>query len=164
MKLDDIKSLGKNGLYFQISQGKTESAIRNVPLHPKIIELGFDNYINQLKASQETWLFPDLKHNSRHGPGHQFSKWWGDWMDKHDLSDPALTHHGWRHTWKRGARVSTVKEEVHNVISGHADGHSTGRDYGMGADVEDLVPAMEHIDFPTFPIHLLVDAASKKSS
>ena len=46
----------------------------------------------------EEWLFPDLDHHGKLGPGHEFSKWWGEWCDEHGLSDPSITHHSWRHT------------------------------------------------------------------
>ena len=72
-------------------------------------------------------------------------------MDKLGLTDPAITHHSWRHTWKRRARASTVKEEMHDVISGHKGLANVSRTYGEGADIEDLARAMALIEFPAFP-------------
>ena len=127
---------------------KTEAARRIIPLHPKLVELG---WLAHFKGLDGKWLFPDLDHASSHGPGHEFSKWWGIWMDEQGLTDPALTFHSFRHAWKRRARASDVKEEMHNVISGHK-GVGVGQDYGRGADIGPLVRDMALITFPEFPI------------
>ena len=127
---------------------KTESSSRIIPLHPEMVRLGWLNYVASIKGK---WLFGDLDHESTYGPGHEFSKWWGMWMDEQGLTDPALTFHSFRHAWKRRARASDVKEEMHNVISGHK-GYGVGQDYGRGADIGPLVKAMALITFPEFPL------------
>jgi integrase len=153
MPLADLKQTGKGTWYFDLTERevKTQTSKRQIPLHPHMEKIGFLGHVADLRTKGETWLFPDLDHRSRHGPGHDFSKWWGLWMDKHGLSDPAITHHSWRHTWKRRARASSVKEEMHDVISGHKGLASVSRTYGEGADIEDLARDMALIEFPAFP-------------
>ena len=126
---------------------KTETSRRLIPLHPKMIELGFLTYVEGLIGE---WLFPDLDHENPRGPGHEFSKWWGRWTSEVGFDDPALVFHSFRHTWKRRARSSDVKEEIHDVISGHK-GAGVGRTYGSGLDIHDLTQAMARITFPAFP-------------
>lgn len=152
MPLADVKESTSGVSYFDLTERalKNEGSQRVIPVHPKVIELGFLSYVARLKDEGGTWLFPELDHASKHGAGHSFSKWWGRWMDAHGLSDPAITHHSWRHTWKRAARASSVKEEMHDVISGHK-GKSVSRRYGEGADIEALARDMAKISFPSFP-------------
>jgi integrase len=154
MPLADLKKSPKGTWHFDLTERevKNESSKRQIPLHPHMLKIGFLDYVADLRAKGAAWLFPDLDHESRHGPGHQFSKWWGGWMDKHGLSDPAISHHSWRHTWKRRARASSVKEEMHDVISGHKGLASVSRTYGEGADIEDLARDMALIEFPAFPV------------
>lgn len=129
---------------------KTNQSERIVPLHPHMIGLGWLEYVAERRATGDQWLFPDLDHANRNGPGHEFSKWWGNWCNAHGLADPGLVYHSWRHTWKRRARQSPVKREMHDVISGHA-GVAVADDYGKGADIDALAREMALITFPKFP-------------
>jgi integrase len=129
---------------------KTEQSQRLVPLHPRMIGLGWLEHAAELRERGEQWLFPDLDHANKLGPGHEFSKWWGHWSSKNGFSDPTITFHSWRHTWKRRARQSPVKEEMHDVISGHK-GQAVSRGYGEGADIWPLADEMARIEFPMFP-------------
>lgn len=152
MPVDDLKQTPGGSWYFDLTDRKVKNATskRTLPLHPHMIELGFLTYVETVRKTNSPWLFPDLDHETKHGPGHAFSKWWGNWMDAHGLTDPTITHHSWRHTWKRAARQSEVKEEMHDVISGHK-GQAVSRSYGEGADVDALAVEMAKITFPAFP-------------
>lgn len=155
MPLADFKTQkGADGdiHYFDLTDRsvKTVDSERIVPLHPHMKTVGWLAYVAGLVEAGETWLFPDLDHSNKQGPGHEFSKWWGNWCDAHGLTDPGIVYHSWRHAWKRYARASVVKEEIHDVISGHK-GTSIGRRYGAGVDVEPLAREMALITFPEFP-------------
>lgn len=130
---------------------KTEQSQRLIPMHPAMIELGWLEHVAALREAGEAWLFPDLLHDNPRGAGHEFSKWWGNWSTKNGFGDAETTFHSWRHTWKRGARRSPVKEEMHDVISGHK-GQTVSRGYGAGADIEPLARDMALIEFPTFKL------------
>ena len=45
---------------------KTKSGNRVIPLHPKLLNLGFLNYFNQIKNQNKEKLFPQLKKNEKH--------------------------------------------------------------------------------------------------
>jgi hypothetical protein len=155
MPLADFKSKeAEDGpvRYFDLTDRsvKTDLSERIVPLHPHMIELGWLDYVENRRAAGDQWLFPDLDHANKNGPGHEFSKWWGNWCNAHGLPDPGLVYHSWRHTWKRRARQSPVKREMHDVISGHA-GVAVADQYGKGADIEALARDMALITFPKFP-------------
>ena len=44
----------------------TKSGNRVIPLHPKLLNLGFLNYFNQIKNQNKEKLFPQLKKNEKH--------------------------------------------------------------------------------------------------
>lgn len=46
---------------------KTVNAIRQVPIHPRLIELGLLKYVDALEAAGYDRLFPELKHNKIKG-------------------------------------------------------------------------------------------------
>jgi len=152
MPHSDLKQSPAKSWYFDLTrrQVKNETSQRLIPLHPKMIDLGFLDYVASVREGNSEWLFPDLDHETKHGPGHAFSKWWGNWMNAMGLTDPSITHHSWRHTFKRAARQSDVKEEMHDVLTGHR-GSTVSRQYGQGADIEPLARDMAKIVFPTFP-------------
>jgi site-specific recombinase XerD len=121
LPLSDVCQTRRGTWYFDITPTaarrlKTPGSERHIPLHPHILLLGFEEYIAELRKNGHSWLFPDLDHATRHGAGHAFSKWWGAYMDKIGLTDKSISHHSWRHTWKRHARISSVKEEIHDIL------------------------------------------------
>ncbi|MCQ6508053.1 recombinase, partial [Vibrio parahaemolyticus] len=54
------------------------SSIRTIPLHPKLIELGFVDYVQNLTNER---VFPELK-RGRDGYGQAPSKWFASFRDK----------------------------------------------------------------------------------
>lgn len=132
---------------------KNPSARRIIPIHDRLIALGFMKYVSERHSGL---LFPELDGDAVK-MSDQFGKWWGRWcetvaqMKGEGLDDPRKVFHSFRHTWKRAARMSDAKEEVHDLISGHKDGNSVARSYGRGVDLMTLKAAMDLIDFPAFP-------------
>lgn len=127
---------------------KNKASRRFVPIHRELIRLGFIGYVERLQSQGEVWLFPDLDHESRHGPRHAFSKWWGERQKKIGVD---RNFHELRHTFKRASREAGLSEERSDLLSGHSNG-SMGRKYGAGLDVALLKEDMDRISFPTFPL------------
>ena len=128
---------------------KNRSARRIIPIHDKLVALGFLKHVPTSGP-----IFPELDHDGEKASA-SFTKWWGRWCDAHakadnGLGDPRKVFHSFRHAWKRTARASDAKEEIHDLISGHTEGNSVARDYGRGVKVATLKAAMDLIDFPTF--------------
>lgn len=129
---------------------KNRSARRTIPLHDDLVELGF---VDHVRRTVSDMVFPELD-----GPGKasdQFVKWWGRWCERtaplkgQGIDDPSKTFHSFRHGWKRAARQSGVKEEVHDLISGHAGGNGVARSYGRGADLKTLKEAVDALNLPS---------------
>lgn len=136
---------------------KNESSARFVPIHKKLIELGFIDYVNgQPKGG---FVFPELPHDTddEEAATRQFSKWWGYWCAanaevKGQGFDEARVKvfHSFRHSFKRQAR-GVIQESISDILSGHKGIASEGRKYGFGAEFNVLVEAIDKMDFPTFP-------------
>lgn len=130
---------------------KNASARRVVPLHKQLYDIGFADWMMARKNTQ-THVFADLTADSEGKRGSQFSKWWGLWAAKNaerageGIDHPSLTFHSFRHSFKRAARQSPVKEEVHDLLTGHKDGNSVARGYGAGVDLGVLKAAMDQIE------------------
>lgn len=136
---------------------KNESSARFVPIHKKLIELGFVEYVqSQPKGG---YVFPELPHDpaDEEAATRQFSKWWGFWtaanakVKGQGFDEPRVkVFHSFRHSFKRQAR-GIIQENISDILSGHKGIASEGRKYGYGAEFDVLVEAIDKIDFPTFP-------------
>ena len=65
LRLIDIKKVSNIWFMFvedsDETKVKTESAVRKVPVHPQLIQLGFVDYVSKLKRSKKERLFWELK-------------------------------------------------------------------------------------------------------
>lgn len=132
---------------------KNASARRAIPLHDKLIDLGILQHVQTL-SDPTGMVFPELSSDGKASA--DFTKWWGRWSEKtakvkgQGIDDPMKVFHSFRHAWKRAARMSAAKEEIHDLISGHKDGNGVARGYGRGVDLPTLKAAMDEIAIPGF--------------
>jgi integrase len=105
---------------------KTAESVRTVPLHKRVIELGFLEYERSLKGTK---LFPLIQPDSRGRWSGDYSKWFGRYRRSIGLDQRWTDFHSFRHTWKSAARGAEMPEDYHDEISGH-DNASVGRSYG----------------------------------
>lgn len=125
---------------------KNKGSRRLVPIHPKLIELGFLEYVDGLP---EGWLFPELHRSEKRTASTIASNWLGQ---NRKLGGVSLNVHELRHTFKQAARSGGVSEEISDLLTGHANA-ATGRKYGAGVrDPKILTDAMALISYPTFPV------------
>jgi len=135
---------------------KNDTARRLVPIHPKLVEIGFLDYVAARRASGDVYLFPEFPHDVSEGidplaSTRTFSKWWGLWSDANGFPDPSVNFHSFRHTFKRACR-GKVNEEIHDIITGHKGGGGAGRGYGQGADLSTLADAIKRVEIPAFKL------------
>jgi len=130
---------------------KNKQSQRIVPVHTKLIELGFITYAQK----QGEWLFPDLPHD---GPESgdttkQWSKWFGRWWRANGLHDAELVNdfHSFRHNFKTACQAARIAEDVHDKLSGHAGTASqkVARSYAK-AEIAFLSASINTISHPTF--------------
>lgn len=136
---------------------KNESSARIVPIHKKLIELGFVEHVQG--QPKDGFVFPELPHDPKdeEAATKQFSKWWGHWCAANAKvkgqgfdETRVKVFHSFRHSFKRQAR-GVIQENISDIISGHKGVASEGRKYGFGAEFDVLAEAIDKIDFPTFP-------------
>ncbi len=109
---------------------KNKSSERAVPVHPKLIELGFLDYVaSRRHESERAWLFPTVAPDQK-GALRAWSKWWGGYLRTHaGVKDTDKVFHSYRHAFKDAARGASMSMEVHDALTGHANA-SVGGDYG----------------------------------
>jgi integrase len=110
---------------------KTESSPRVLPLHSKLIEWGFLEYVETRRetSGDDASLFPTIPVNRYGKRAHDASRQCNAWLrDELGIRDRRLVFHSTRHTVKTFLR-GRVEEDVSNAITGHDDGTVAG-DYG----------------------------------
>ncbi|MGR5321152.1 site-specific integrase [Vibrio sp. DNB22_19_1] len=104
---------------------KNSQSKRVIPLHPKLIELGFIRYIQSLTSQR---VFPELK-SSRDGYGSAPSKWFGRFKRKLGF-DKGHDFHSFRHTVATELKNALVPHEVATSLLGHLLNNITYDRYG----------------------------------
>ncbi|AWI74199.1 hypothetical protein CEW83_02325 [Parazoarcus communis] len=128
---------------------KTEGSKRIVPAHAQLIQSGFVDYISDVRAARQKWLFPalDPDHDGRRGAN--FGKWFMRQLRSRggvNVQDPRLVFHSFRHTFKTLCRAAEITKDVHDALTGHVSG-SVSRTYGE-MPIAPLVRAVERIKLP----------------
>lgn len=97
---------------------KNEASHRKTPLHPQLIELGFLDYVADLKK----WggmLFPHLKPDAHGSYIKNPSRRFGEYLDKIGMTDKGLVFHSFRSTVSDLLKQSGVPAEERDDFIGH---------------------------------------------
>lgn len=117
---------------------KSEAGIRQVPLHPDILALGFEKFVaSRAKRSGKARvrLFDEFGYGSDEQASTVASKWFARFMDSVGLTDSKLCFHSLRHNAEDAFRDALVPKYVIDRIIGHSDPSASGG-YGDGASLE----------------------------
>ncbi|MGE4193307.1 MAG: DUF6538 domain-containing protein [Pseudodesulfovibrio sp.] len=156
LTVDDIRE--EQGIaYFDMTatgrgkRRKTESSKRRVPIHSKLIEMGFLGYVEQMRKQGHSRLFPALVSQDEKVTA-AWSKWWGRYARKHGGFDKLKVFHSFRHAFKDALREGGVQEEVSDALTGHAP-TTEGRKYGgNGYPLKRLKEGIEKLCYPGLEI------------
>jgi integrase len=116
---------------------KTEAGIRQVPLHPDVLALGFGKFVEQRRKQhgKRQRLFFEVKLGADGQASSVFSKWFARLLDKVGLKDPALVCHSFRHGMEDALRDTLAPQYLIDSIIGHTEG-KTSDGYGDGPALE----------------------------
>lgn len=131
---------------------KTRNAKRYLPIHSKVIELGFLDYVRYMKSQNFKHLFPDL-YKGAGTPGSKISTWFNSTHLKSwcEIDDSQKKFHSFRnHFWTYAELTPEVPESAIRKLTGTGRGRSTERvHYIKEADVKACKKALEDIAFPS---------------
>ena len=118
---------------------KNKSSIRPIPIHPMLIKLGFDQYINQRKESGQVSLF-----ESTYDYGGMFNE---NILNSAEIKKPELTFHSLRHTFAHHLRSRIRDEETRKRLMGHAPDTMTAG-YGGGLSSAEMQEFVDNFEIP----------------
>lgn len=137
---------------------KTKSSIRLVPVHEKLIEIGFIDYVKQRQKSESdhlnTKLFADVFFQDGSRWGRLVSRWFNGDDDKKGYKNKQLTcsdkkkktFHSFRHTFVDMLRINHVPDSIIADLVGHKRNTTTSI-YGSGHQLPVLKQSLDSVVF-----------------
>lgn len=130
---------------------KTEGSQRVVPVHSRLIELGFLKYHARMVALGKERLFPEIKPDARGFVSGEPSGFYGDYLTAIGVkTDKSRNFHSFRHTATDAWRRAGYLDEQFNMLLGHTKASTTGR-YGIMPEgtLKQRVAMIEAISYPS---------------
>ena len=118
---------------------KTKSGNRIVPIHPHLLDLGFLDYVEEVRNQKQVKLFPNLKRGSTSSYGSSISQWFGRYLDKLGIKKKGKNFHSFRHTVVNRLTSKQVYEPFIKELVGHSHGTLTMDVYGGRKPLEVLL-------------------------
>jgi hypothetical protein len=171
MRLNEIASLqlsqikkaeGIDYIDLTLINGKSDNAPRIIPIHSKLIKLGFLDYVNEMRAARHIHVFPELALDTatakRDGSGSQVGNWFNDTMlakiqiDKKRESENGnlVDFHCCRHTVISRLKYQGAEGYITKQIVGHEQKNDvTWGTYSelVGTKLSILKKVIEYLDY-----------------
>lgn len=153
----EIISTGEKVYYFDINNDRDKSlkninAKRKVPIHPKLIELGFIKYIDKIKSKHQR-VFPNLRlHPTEKKYNTDYSKNFMKYFRKYVTAEKTQVFHSIRHNVSTQLLNNAVKHKIPKDLINRLMGHEPAKDetsqsYFSGYDIEALYEGVRTLDF-----------------
>lgn len=143
---------------------KNMQSRRNVPLHRRVLEAGFLDFVERRKTTPgnapATPLFSGLPSHGMGYSSHVASKWFlgntsssGGYLQQCGLGQDKLTFHGLRHTFINQARQQRLDVLVVKALVGHTDDSVTSQ-YGDAYSLQVLNAVLQQLDYNIDTSHI----------
>jgi len=150
LHLEDVKDIGGIPCFDVNDHGtkkvKTAASVRQVPIHPALVDLGFLEYVKALQAHGVARLWPNLS-RGRDGYSHVFTKVYQRLNRKAITQDSKKVFHSFRHGMSDFLKQSGELETVAAAILGHEHPNMTFGTYGKEYRVSLLLDSLQKVDF-----------------
>lgn len=129
---------------------KTENGRRQVPIHSRLVELGFLRYVEDVRTSGSEHVFPGLAWGEG-GPGRVVGRWFNKAVLRRacQIKDAKKTFHSFRHTVTTLCDRSAVVKTITRTINGHSTGTAVDeKSYVRKGTLLECQTAIEDLPFP----------------
>lgn len=130
---------------------KTINALRVVPLHNRLVQLGLPEYVQALRKAGHKRLFPELKRDAVKGYGKPASSWFNERFLGRTLGierNGMKTFHSFRHTFLTATERLGTPERVMAQIAGHQRGDTESWNrYAKDRDADQLAAVINGLAF-----------------
>ncbi len=128
---------------------KTAAGRRLVPIHHKLIEAGFLDYVQEMRTNRASKLFPDFTYDDKNGWGRHQSRWFNNrLLVKLGLKTKTRVFHSLRHTVNTRLVQAGVADPLVKSILGHEqDGMTYKQYFKEGFTLRQRNEAMQKLDY-----------------
>lgn len=151
--VDDIKN-HNNVWYFSITDERDDQHLknkpskRNVPIHPKLLEFGFIDFVENIRSSNKDRLFYQLTFSKKTRYTHAMGAWFGRYLTKLKIEGRNKVFHSFRHLVKPMLRDAGIGQEYQNAICGWSAKDVGERIYGGEIPIEILNNEISKLQYP----------------
>ncbi len=117
LRVQDVKKTKEGTPYLAVRDDeewmsvKTRNAIRDVPLHPELVRIGFLEFVERCRQSGEPRLFPEMLVDGEK-PSYRFSKLYQSFRRSVGIKRDGLDFHSFRHTARQALRRADLFREA----------------------------------------------------
>ena len=102
---------------------KTKGSIRVVPVHSRLIELGFVRHVEAQRAAGKRRVFPEAERNEHGQIAAAFERKFGRYLIKLGMKDGrGLSLYSFRHGWADAMRRAGFMNDEFGFLMGHQSG------------------------------------------
>ncbi|WP_319567487.1 site-specific integrase [Cohaesibacter marisflavi] len=137
LRVADVKEEGGIA-YLSVNAEEEDQHLKNlnswrlIPIHPKLIEMGFLKLVERRRAEKAERLFPDLKKGKDGYYSSPFSKHFNRFLRSVGAKRDKTSFHSFRHNFEDACRDNGVSKELMDALQGHGErgmsGGATARD------------------------------------
>ncbi|WIJ24218.1 site-specific integrase [Devosia sp. RR2S18] len=110
---------------------KTKGSFRVVPVHSKLVEMGFIDHVNRQREAGERRVFPEAERNARGHIASAFEKKFGTYLIKLGLKQGrGISLYSFRHGFSDAMREAGFMDDEFGFLMGHSKFSMTAR-YGQ---------------------------------
>lgn len=124
---------------------KNPASERLIPIHPKVIDLGFLEYVDRCRDNGRLW--ENLAWRKLSGYSNSLGKWFQKFNRKHVTDDPRKTFHSLRHSFADALKQQLVEKSIVAEIMGHSNDSMTFGRYGKRYQPKVLLSAVSLIKY-----------------
>jgi integrase len=134
---------------------KTEFSRRSFPVHPKLIDVGFLDFLSKQKSvGADGRLFPSLK-RGRNGyysdyPCRRFRE---AFLPEGMTVEPRQTFYSFRHSFRDALRRADAPNDVLSALGGWSEGTKVSDNYGDKNDPDYLFKYIEKLHYPNVTLN-----------
>ncbi len=129
---------------------KNLNSIRQIPIHPTLVDVGFLAFVDGLRGSQPSSarLFSDIVLGKQGDPSHAYSKYYGRYTRLIGVKKDKTTFHSFRHTFTDAMRAAAIPEYVMEALTGHRRGKTSGMYGSAGTPTKLKAEAIAAVNYP----------------
>lgn len=127
---------------------KNEGSNRVIPIHPKLLDMGFLLFVEYQRKNKQKKLFNTLSKTKHKGYSKIIQQWFNRYLDNHGITGKDKVFHSFRHTFETMAVEKRIPAEYQNAICGWREQGIGQRLYAHKKDMRIMLEEISKIEYP----------------